>query len=97
MRPAASPTTRPATPTGLALGLAAALAACADDDLPPDPVPAPAHCVQPADRLDRIVRVSGAIIDFTTQAPVAGAVVDITTAWDTEATSRRPTARRWRR
>lgn len=63
--------------------LAACLAACGDT-LPPDPVAAPDHCVQPDDRLNQIVRVSGTINDFTTGQPVSGATVDISTAWDTE-------------
>ncbi|MBL8622892.1 MAG: hypothetical protein JNK64_16365 [Myxococcales bacterium] len=70
----------------LAVGLAAlALAACGEDTLvPAEPVPAPAHCVQPDVRRAIVVEVSGTIVDFTTGQPVPGATVAITTAWDTE-------------
>jgi len=87
--PASASASASASAPTAALALAAitlaSLAACGEDALePPEPAPAPAHCVQPDVRRAITVEVSGTILDFTTDQPVPGATVAITTAWDTE-------------
>lgn len=79
----ASPASLASPATFASLALLATLAACSDNE-PPEPSPAPAHCVQPEERRAITVNISGTIVDFITEQPVAGATVDITTAWDTE-------------
>lgn len=64
------------------------LLACGGGDdgvTPPQPdagVIVPPGCIQPDVRDRTTVTVSGQVVDFTTGAPVAGATVDVTTAWD---------------
>ena len=58
-----------------------------EDDAPPDDPPPfepndAQGCVKAELRATKTVNVSGKVVDFATGAPVAGAVVDITTAWD---------------
>jgi hypothetical protein len=52
------------------------------DDAPPDPPDVPVGCIPNADRERQTVVVSGQVLDFVTATPVAGATVDVTTAWD---------------
>ena len=55
-----------------------------DANPPPPPGDAPPpSCISADDRARKTVVVSGTVIDFATGAPVVGATVDITTAWDT--------------
>lgn len=46
------------------------------------PAPVPPGCVDSTTRETATVNVSGTIRDFTTLQPVAGATIDLTTAWD---------------
>lgn len=61
--------------------------ACGGSDdgpvVPPDArPPVPEGCIDNDTRAKKTVTVSGQVIDFTTSQPVAGATVDLTTAWD---------------
>jgi hypothetical protein len=72
----------------LALGSLFATTACTDD--PEDvvvedpPTEGPPRCVSEDQRATKTVEVRGTVVDFATGAPVANAVVDITTGWDVE-------------
>jgi len=62
-----------------------------DDGPPPDAAaPPPPTCIQPEVRARQSVSVSGQVIDFASGAPVPGATVDVTTAWDVTGTIPRP-------
>jgi hypothetical protein len=63
------------------LVLAALLVACTSSGPEPDPDP-PAPACDPAIRGTKLVTVSGTVIDFSTGAPVAGAIVDVGTTLD---------------
>jgi hypothetical protein len=59
----------------------AVLTACFEST-PDDPVdPPPASC-DPAVRAEKLVTVSGTVVDFVTNTPVAGATVDVGTTFD---------------
>jgi hypothetical protein len=71
------------------LFLAAMLGGCfwgGDDEPPPDAAlpdaAPPGTCVPDQLRDDRTASVSGQVVDFASKAPVAGATVEVTTAWD---------------
>jgi hypothetical protein len=55
-----------------------------DDPSPPDAPPDVPGCVPYDVRPNTVVTVTGVVVDFATGAPVAGATVDVNTAWDVE-------------
>ena len=61
---------------GSVLGLLLISTGCVSD---PDPVDPPIDCTP---EITTPVTVTGTVIDFSTKAPVAGATVDLTTAWN---------------
>lgn len=55
---------------------------CLSNDAPPPPPEAPAGCVQASVREQMLLTVRGTVVDFATGAPVAGATVELGTAWE---------------
>lgn len=71
----------------------ALVGACSpDDDASPDAplVEPPAGCISNETRATKTVNASGQVLDFVTGEPVAGATVEITTAWDIPSNFPRP-------